>query len=294
MNNIEQLYRDKLLRVFEEFISICKGNNLKYYAAFGTVIGAVRHHGLIPWDDDIDVMMPRPDYEKFIAICQTSNIGEYELVTPTNTENYYLTFSKFCDCNSTIAERKKSKCVFGVFIDIFPIDGAPNNLDDCSDLVRRFNQKKNELSWVSNNERIIDFIYLLITFKFKRFFKSCMYLINRGKYRKSIVESLNRICTYYNYEACDYCIVYAEEGINGIFPKSWLGDGYILPFEAYNVTVPLSYDKYLSHLYGDYMKLPPKDERVSHHLKAMYFLDIEKRVEKSNIWNKSNSNTQLM
>lgn len=280
----EELYREKLLLVFKTFISICDRYDLRYYAAFGTVIGAVRHHGLIPWDDDVDVMMPRPDYERFIHICQTSDIGEYEIVTPRNRDNYYLTFSKFCDRNSTIAERQKSKCVFGVFIDIFPIDGVPDNIHDCEDLVRRYNNIKNELSWVSNEERFVDFPYMLGTFQIKRFIKSFLFLFRRKTSRQDIVDNLEQVCSSIPFETSDNCIVYAEEGTKGVFPKSWLDKPKSLPFEFFTVRVPGKFDEYLTQLYGDYMQLPPENERESRHLNAMFFLDLEKRVELKDIW----------
>lgn len=281
MNEI--LYKKKLLSTFEEYISICKRYNLRYYAAYGTVIGAVRHNGLIPWDDDIDVMMPRGDYERFISICESSDIGEYEIVTPRNCDNYYLSFSKFCDRNSTIVERKKAKCVFGVFVDIFPLDGVPENLDVYANLIKKFLKLRKELSWVSNKEGLKDFLYFMCTFQFKRFYKSLIYLFMRDRCRNAILDEMDSICMHTSFSASEKCVVF-DGGIEGIFPKAWLDTPISLPFETFTVEVPNKYDEYLTQLYGDYMTPPSEREQVNNHVKAMYFLDITKRVDKKEIW----------
>ena len=85
--------------VFRKFIEICKENDLSYFCCGGTAIGAIRHQGMIPWDDDIDVFMPRPDYDKFIKIAQSVELDKYELITPFTHPNYPLYFAKLCNKN---------------------------------------------------------------------------------------------------------------------------------------------------------------------------------------------------
>ena len=114
-----------LLEILKYYINICEENNLTYFLAYGSAIGVARHQGFIPWDDDIDVIMPRPDYERFIQICQQRDMGKYEIVTPQNTPGYYLPFIKLCDKTTTLWEKRHYHCVFGMYIDIFVIDGPP-------------------------------------------------------------------------------------------------------------------------------------------------------------------------
>ena len=114
--------------VLKEFQKICNRHQLTYYAIGGTAIGAVRHHGIIPWDDDIDVGMPRPDYERFLEICRTSDLGNYELVSNETHRNYNLPFPKFCNRNTTLVERMDVPCVIGLFIDIFPLDNTSDDM----------------------------------------------------------------------------------------------------------------------------------------------------------------------
>jgi len=125
-----EIRRRKIIKIFAFFKQICQENSLRWYGCAGTALGAVRHHGMIPWDDDVDVAMPRPDYEKFIKICEKTDLGEFELVNPVTDKGYYYPFLKLCDKHSTIWEYRDAPFVFGVFMDIFPIDGASDNKEE--------------------------------------------------------------------------------------------------------------------------------------------------------------------
>lgn len=109
-----------LLPVFRAFVDFCNRNQLTYYAAYGTVIGAVRHKGFIPWDDDIDVWMPRRDYERFLSLRDKLISTHYEIID-IEDKGYYLYFAKFCDRRSTIIERE-GQSIMGLYIDVFPLD----------------------------------------------------------------------------------------------------------------------------------------------------------------------------
>ncbi|KXB74135.1 hypothetical protein HMPREF1860_02125 [Prevotella amnii] len=117
---MDKLLQKKLLSLFKEFTLFCKKNNLTYYAAYGTAIGAVRHHGIIPWDDDVDVWMPRKDYEKLLKLKTTLLKTNYEIINIEN-KGYYLYFAKFCNRNTSIIEREGEPNI-GLYIDIFPLD----------------------------------------------------------------------------------------------------------------------------------------------------------------------------
>ena len=109
-----------LASTLKAFIDFCQQHALTYYAAYGTAIGAVRHHGLIPWDDDIDVFMPREDYNKLLSLRSTLNTTEYEIIDIEN-QGYYLYFAKWCQRNSTLIE-KPGEPALGIYVDIFPLD----------------------------------------------------------------------------------------------------------------------------------------------------------------------------
>ena len=108
--HLRKLQRE-LLEIYIEFDRICRAANIPYVMSGGTLLGAVRHKGFIPWDDDIDVFMPRPDYDRLMDICARQDMGRYELCTPYNTDNYFMHFSKLCRRDTTIMERVDTPCV---------------------------------------------------------------------------------------------------------------------------------------------------------------------------------------
>lgn len=136
MNKIT--YKNVLLQTFRDFIAFCEMNNLMYYGAFGTVLGAIRHQGLIPWDDDIDVYMPRQDYNRFIALKQKVPTG-YEIVDYDN-EGYFCNFAKFSNANTTILETPELPFVYGIFIDVFPLDECSESIDKNKEILREYSR----------------------------------------------------------------------------------------------------------------------------------------------------------
>ncbi len=134
MENFKQ--KQLLLQLLDKFVEVCVQNNLKYYLAYGTVLGAIRHKGIIPWDDDIDIQMPREDYLKLQQLPKSVFGDEFQLSTWSNTPNYPYDFLKLEKLNTTLIERLTKKVyIGGVYIDIFPLDGL------ASDKIEQQNQK---------------------------------------------------------------------------------------------------------------------------------------------------------
>ena len=128
IKNIKERWNTTILGILRELISICERHGLHYYCCAGTAIGAVRHHGIIPWDDDIDVIMPRPDYDRLLEIAQQEDFGQYELITPYNNPAYPLYFAKLSDRTTTLVEERERPCVIGLFVDIFPLDATASDI----------------------------------------------------------------------------------------------------------------------------------------------------------------------
>lgn len=267
-------YKKILLQTMKDFIKFCEENNLKYIAAYGTVLGAVRHKGLIPWDDDIDVYMVREDYNKFLSLKNKLINTSYEIIDHKDND-YYLPFAKFCNKHTTIWGVKELPFVMGVFIDIFPLDYVPNTKSETNRLIHQFQK-----SW-SNYYRCL--IRPKYTTRIKTLeIRSLLADIYNNIYKpfKKIVYShflkieqkLQEVkgTDYIRYTVSNYPITRL------IHPKSWIEDTIEVPFENLYIKIPREYDKYLTNEFGNYMKLPPLEKRISDHV--YYFIDLTRRM----------------
>lgn len=122
-------YRAKLIETFKAFDKFCEEHNLTYYAGGGTLIGAVRHQGIIPWDDDIDVLMLKPDYDRFLALKKQCKGTGYNILD-YHDKGYYLPFAKFVDSNTSIWEMSQQQFVIGSFVDVFPLCITDDNEEE--------------------------------------------------------------------------------------------------------------------------------------------------------------------
>ena len=264
-----------ILDVLHKFIAICEEHHLTYYCCGGTAIGAVRHHGMIPWDDDIDVFMARPDYDRFLHICGQTDLGDYELRTPYNTDNYFMYFSKLCRKGTTILERRNTPCVFGLFVDIFPLDGTAEDLEEAVRMKRRFTKLQNRLAAISARSTFCEHLQLLLTpHEWGRFCYKTIAYFQRQRYRRRLLRQLDAICRRYAFGETSRVVVYC--GIYGdkeIYPREWVSEPVKFPFEDTEVCLSGGYDHYLRHFFGDYMQLPPVEKRASHHYKEYFNLD---------------------
>lgn len=260
--------------VLREFIKICEENHLTYFCAGGTVLGAVRHQGMIPWDDDIDVNMPRPDYDRFLKICETRDMGDYEVVTPYNNKNYPLLFSKMCSRKTTLIEEVEVPCVIGLYIDIFPLDGTADDVEGAYQLMRRFHKLKNRVVAISAHVSFRNYIRLLLTpHEWGRFVYKTIGFFFRQSYRAHLLKKLDAISYRYNYDKANNVILYSGGyWRRDIYPKEWFQAQTELLYEGMNIKVPAQYHDYLSQLYGDYMQLPPVEEQCIRHPKAYFNL----------------------
>lgn len=267
-----------IIDVFRKFIEICKQNNLTYFCCGGTAIGAVRHNGIIPWDDDIDVFMPRPDYDAFLQLASKEDWGDYELKTPYNTCNYPMYFSKLCSKKTSLIEIAEHPFLMGLYIDIFPLDGASDSKDEAIRHQAQFRHVMNKLEAVSTHNTFVEYISLLTKPKeWGRFVRKTYAFFNRRHYRCSIIKQLDSICRHYDYATSHNVMAYSGSyGEREVFPKEWTHGIVEFPFESLTVNLFKGYDAYLCQLYGNYMQLPPVEKRVSHHYKA--FFDLDKRV----------------
>lgn len=268
-----------IIDVLSVFIRICEAQGLRYFCAGGTAIGAVRHQGMIPWDDDIDVFMPRPDYDRFLRLAAHSMPEGYELLSPYATKDYPMYFAKMCNARTTLLENERIPCVFGLYIDIFPLDGACDDVETCYREKRRFKRLMNKLEAVSTHNSFGEYVGLLAKRReWGRFAVKTVAFCCRSWLRRWLLKQMDSIAYGHDYALSSRVVTYSGAyQRQEIYPKAWLETPQMFAFEGLMVNLPHDYDAYLRHFFGDYMTLPPVEQRASHHQKV--FFDLDKRLD---------------
>ena len=239
-------YKGVLVKILKEIDSFCKREGVVYYLDCGSLLGAVRHKGFIPWDDDIDLSMPRKDYEKFIKEFKSDNCTVLSFRSDTD---YFYTFAKVNYNGSYVDEVELPKIKgLGINIDIFPLDGMPDNL-----LKRRIHQ---DILFLLNKVRAMNVrIHRKLPKPFNIVFQW-----------RALVSISDKLGKRYSMDNTSYCGNLVATNIwHKEIPSSCFDGTDYLDFEDGRYPVPSGYDKYLKGLYGDYMKLPPKEKQITHH-----------------------------
>ena len=249
------------LEILEQFVNICNKEKLQYYVLGGTLIGAIRHKGFIPWDDDVDVCMPRKDYEKFLNVAQKYLPEYYFLQTYITDKEYTEVFAKIRNSKTTFIERRSINRLInhGIYMDVFPLDYYMENRIKAFifNLYNRMLQIR--ISAVFNLKNMHYPFYKKIIRRFCSSILKIFYpkiypvLVKRDLLFKSIKKS--RL-------VANYCGAWGKKEIA---PIEWFGKGIDRQFENLIVKVPDHYDKWLTKVYGNYMCLPPKEKQISHH-----------------------------
>lgn len=259
MNEIQE----KLIEMSKEYIKVCEKLNLRYFALAGTILGAVRHKGFIPWDDDIDFCMPDEDYKIFLKEAPKYLPKNYFIQHRDSEKNYFSPYAKIRDSNTTAIEiaNKDTDINHGLWVDIFPLYGMPSSVRKCK-----------RLDFI--DFEIMRRRYLHYRYKSHRFLGKCVNFINY------IICPSKRLAYkitkhYFKKSAFDkseYVWWGWHKRLEIRLRKEWF-DSYIeMPFEDIKVRVPKNYDEYLKAHYGNWEQLPPEEKRVSVH--TFYKLDL--------------------
>lgn len=248
--------REILIKELAEFDKICKDNNLKYSVFYGTLLGAVRHKGFIPWDDDIDVAMPREDYDKLMAM-QINN-DNYEIKHYKYTDGYYYPFAKMIDKTTYIEEKDRNEKDMGLYIDIFPIDYVDNYGNGFDKEIR-------------SALRAREFINHLTASTKKKYAKNALKFILKkiihlftDPFR---IPFLTRFEQKHIKENGEYCINFVNnfDGESQLLKSEYWQRLIPMQFENISVTGFADYDAILTKKYGNYMELPKDADQISHH-----------------------------
>lgn len=251
------------LEVLKKLSSICDTLQINYFAMYGTLIGAVRHKGFIPWDDDLDVAMLRPEFDKFVQYCLTNQDALYpfRLIDIAEDPDYPFMIPRFCDMRYQMVYNEMPDLNMGVFIDIYPFDGVGEAVPmDIQKLIRIKNRYATGMTYAVSKTfpgSKKSLIHKTIRYMY--------YCYSKKKGRDYYVNKLNQLCRSYQLDSSAYigCLAW-NEGIKPIRKEHFL-DYEMLEFEQIMIKAPKDYDTVLRVSYGDYMLLPPVSERVPYH-----------------------------
>lgn len=254
ITDIKEL-REIQMRIMDSIHFFCIKNNLCYSLSSGTLLGAIRHKGYIPWDDDIDIYMPRKSYDVFVNTFGTQD-GKYELVNHRNRDKYTQTYAKVID-NTTIAYEKGFNAPdMGVWVDVFPIDGMPEGKyrRKILFLTKRFMSMLIQGGYKDESAKGIKHLF-------------CRYFPIRMKHRYDLFE---QIITRWP-ESKDLCNLSSGGPLSDCsFPSTCFESIVEVPFEDRTWFAMNGWDTYLRRTYGDYMKLPPIEQRTQHNFEAYH------------------------
>ena len=274
-------FKAKVLEVLKYSISFFDQHDLRWFIACGSAIGAVRHKGFIPWDDDIDIYMPREDYNKLISIREEMETDGYRFIY-FEDEGYPLSFGKVMNNMTTLWSQRRFPINFGIYVDIFPLD-----LTDCG--MMSFGIK-----WTSYRMMMFQYRAKLskITFgglvddirnkkpeNFRALIAKIPLLFVKKETIKNKMRTMERS---WNKEKGDRYVSYTEAGMY-MFPKEWFDDFIVVPFEDIEVRIPKRYHEYLTYIYGDYMTPPPPEKRKIEGPHGKYYVNFDENIPLSKV-----------
>lgn len=247
------------LEMLDELVRICDKHSLRYYLVGGTLLGAVRHHGFIPWDDDIDVAMPRKDYDKFAELCHKELDANYFYQCPETDPHYFLTYARLRKNGTEIYEKRFRDSQFhnGVFIDIFPLDNCPEPGIVCHLLFNAL-AVMNYRGQVDSGEHYRP--YSEISGKIGYLALKLFSPENLVRLRKKLLQLSRKMSDGLHVASYSGAYGYRRE----IFPAEWFAEGSMVTFEGKAYVGPKHFSEQLTQIYGDYMRMPPQEKRSTH------------------------------
>lgn len=265
------------LDLLKKIDEICKSNNIKYFLIYGSLLGAIRHKGFIPWDDDLDIGMLREDYNKFCNYCieHRVSLGKFQLDNNDTRKGVPFALSRFCNTEYILKFNQYSTYKSsGIFVDIYPFDGAGNDRDIeywKKVAFKRFTIRQCVFFACSKDYFIGD--------NFLRRVEKLPFILY-AKLRTSdyFINKLKKYACHFDMNQSDYvsCIMWTSLKIIPRYKKEWFEDLIYTDFEDMKVPIPKEYNDFLTSEYGDYMKFPPEKDRHPYHGYIPYRINKDK------------------
>ena len=270
---------EHILQILLSVDKVCREHDLTYYCWAGTMLGAIRHKGFIPWDDDMDICMPRPDYDRLMTHAHEWLPQPLEALSIETDASYPGGFGKIVDGSTTLIEREHSDYVGGIYIDVFPIDGMTKN-------------KLGQKIAVARYKAMDKLLYFLHRDPYKHGHGPSSWpvlLIQKIFSHEWARKQLRAAYLAYDYESSEYVLDY-DDGVNGVIPKTVLGTPQPVAFEGHMVMGVEHADAYLRNKYGDYMVIPPHDNQRQHNFFYLdYNLPFRQYEDKRSFVNRDNA-----
>ncbi len=266
MSNNNQISVDDqkriMLHIMDEIDAFCKSNSLTYFLIGGSLLGAVRHKGYIPWDDDIDIGLPRKDYEYLLEYFSSSS-GNVEIRSVYNQKHFMWPNAKAIDNRTVLIELGDKKNAIGVHIDVFPFDYLPGNYEQALRVVKKIRRWKDLLTLkhlvIDCNRSLLKNVVVVLG--------KVLYLIPD----RYFIKKINGF-QFYSREQCEFiCNLCGAWGGRELSRSANFDNCVNADFEDRKYMIPVGYDDYLNTVYGDYMTPPPKEKQITHHSAIAYW-----------------------